>query len=137
MPGVHRFQHIRSSRNDLQKIHTQSVPVTFYYYTPSISRSSLLRRILLLTGGRVFRKSPQLIFANHLCCLTSLAPLLLPNLVLSHLSSKRIMQSFPALKKQESVNEQFPFSSNMMMRGLFDARASSQASKKKCNHDSR
>lgn len=52
---------------------------------------------LELTGGRVFLSRPQLIFANHLCCLTSLAPLLLPSLVRSFLSSSRVMQSLHAL----------------------------------------
>jgi len=51
----------------------------------------------ILTGGRVFRSKPQFILENHLCCFTSLAPLLLPNLVHSFLSSNRVMQSFPAL----------------------------------------
>ena len=50
------------------------------------------------TGGRVLRSNPQLIFPNHLCCFTSLAPLLLPSLVRSCLSSNRFTQSFPALE---------------------------------------
>lgn len=58
----------------------------------------LLPQLLsLLTGGRLFRSSPQLIFPNHLCCFTSLAPLLLPNLVRSFLSNSRVTQSLPDL----------------------------------------
>ena len=52
----------------------------------------------LLTGGCVFRKRPQLILANHLCCLTSLAPLLLPRREPSRLSSRRVTASLPALR---------------------------------------
>ena len=57
------------------------------------------------TGGRVFRSNPQLIFANHLCCFTSLAPLLLPNLVRSLLSSSRFTQSFPALETNKHISQ--------------------------------
>lgn len=46
-----------------------------------------------LTGGCVFRRRPQLIFANHLCCFTSEAPLLLPNLFSSSLSRRRVITS--------------------------------------------
>jgi len=75
-----------------------------------------------LTGGRVFRKRPQLIFANHLCCFTSLAPLRLPSRVLSDLSSNRIMQAFPALSvHNRKLAIAFP---HRLMRGLFDPRAS-------------
>jgi hypothetical protein len=49
------------------------------------------------TGGCMCRSKPQLTFANHLCCFTSLAPLLLPSRVRSSLSSSRVMQSLPAL----------------------------------------
>ena len=51
-----------------------------------------------LTGGCVLRKRPQLILANHLCCLTSEAPLLLPRRVHSRLSRRRVMMSLPALR---------------------------------------
>lgn len=46
-----------------------------------------------LTGGWVFLSNPQLILENHLCCLTSLAPLLLPSRVSSFLSSSLTMAS--------------------------------------------
>ena len=54
--------------------------------------------VLGIIGGFVFLSSPQFNFANHLCCLTSLAPLRLPSRVFSSLSSSRVMQSFPALQ---------------------------------------
>lgn len=47
----------------------------------------------LLTGGCVLRRRPQLILANHLCCFTSEAPLLLPRRVVSRLSRSRRMMS--------------------------------------------
>lgn len=46
----------------------------------------------------MLRKRPQLILANHLCCLTSEAPLLLPRRVHSRLSRRRVMMSLPALR---------------------------------------
>ena len=46
-----------------------------------------------LTGGCEFRRRPQFIFANHLCCLTSEAPLLLPRRVASFLSKRRVTMS--------------------------------------------
>lgn len=56
-----------------------------------------LRAIDLLTGGCVFRSRPQLIFANHLCCFTSEAPLLLPRRLDSRLSKSREIASLHAL----------------------------------------
>ena len=44
----------------------------------------------------MFRRRPQLIFANHLCCLISEAPLLLPRRVHSRLLRRRAMMSLPA-----------------------------------------
>ena len=61
-----------------------------------------------LTGGCVFRKRPQLILPNHLCCLTSDAPLLLPRRVHSLLSRRRVMMSLPALRahpRNEEITE--------------------------------
>lgn len=51
-----------------------------------------LRRQAKLTGGVMFLKSPQLIVANHLCCLTSLAPLVEPIRLFSSLISNLRMQ---------------------------------------------
>ena len=45
------------------------------------------------TGGRVFRRRPQLILLNHLCCLTSLAPVRLPSRTASSLISKEVITS--------------------------------------------
>ena len=59
------------------------------------------KRMGKLTGGCVLRKRPQLILANHLCCLTSEAPLLLPRRVHSRLSRRRVMMSLPALGRDE------------------------------------
>jgi len=56
---------------------------------------------MIHTGGSVFRNRPQLILPNHLCCFTSLAPLLLPNRAFSSLSSRRLMTSLPALLSQQ------------------------------------
>ena len=50
-----------------------------------------------LTGGCEFRRRPQLIFENHLCCLTSEAPLLLPRRVDSFLSRRRVTMSLQDL----------------------------------------
>jgi hypothetical protein len=54
----------------------------------------------MLTGGCMLRSKPQFILANHLCCLTSLAPLRLPIRDVSRLSSRRWIISLPALDRR-------------------------------------
>jgi hypothetical protein len=72
----------------------------------SVHRSLRSLRIFPLTGGFVFLSSPQFSLLNHLCCLTSLAPLRLPRRVFSLLSNKRVMQSFPALHTNHEHRQQ-------------------------------
>lgn len=49
------------------------------------------------TGAAEFRSKPQLILANHLWALTSLAPLWLPNLVNSSLANSLVTISLHSL----------------------------------------
>lgn len=55
----------------------------------------------LLTGGCVFRSKPQLIFENHLCCLTSLAPDRLPSRRVSSLMSSCVITSLHLLRQHQ------------------------------------
>lgn len=48
----------------------------------------------------MFRRSPQLILENHLCALTSDAPVMLPRRLDSRLSSRRVTTSLHALYTQ-------------------------------------
>lgn len=59
----------------------------------------------LLTGGCVLRRRPQLIFENHLCCLTSDAPVLLPRRVVSRLSRRRVTISLQDLERDHVSSE--------------------------------
>lgn len=79
------------------RVHRSHPPIRLRHNLVLCLSPSLILIRCVPTGGRVFRNRPQLIFANHLCCFTSLAPLRLPSRVFSFLSNSRVIQSLPAL----------------------------------------
>lgn len=66
-------------------------------FSTAIPNEINIQSNMQLTGGVMFRKRPQFVFANHLCCFVWLAPLWLPSRRVSSLSSNRWTMSLPAL----------------------------------------